>query len=84
MEGRRGSRGNDDFIIQQEFVRKKVILGDHQMRRLSLPHLPQCKGAVLPLLPTPPPHLPPAKVFLSSPYNAVFHGMPAYQGSETM
>lgn len=37
MEGRRGIRGNYDFIIQQEFVRKQVVLGDHQTRRLSLP-----------------------------------------------
>lgn len=83
MERRRGIRGKHDFIIQQEFARKQVMLGDHQTRRLSLPHLPQCKGAVLPLLP-PPSHLPPDKVFPSSPYNVVFHGMPAYQDSETM
>lgn len=82
IEGRRGSRGNDDFIIQQEFVRKKAVLGDHQTRRLSLPHLPQCQGAVLPLLPPPISATP--KAFLSSPHNAGFHGVPAYQGPETM
>lgn len=83
MEGRREIRGNYDFIIQQEFVRKQVMLGDHQMRRLSLPTSHNAKVQCY-LFSHPPSHLPPDKVFLSSPYNVVFHGMPAYQDSETM
>lgn len=69
MEGRRGIRGNYDFIIQQEFVREQVMLGDHQTRHLSLPHLPQRKGAVLPLLPLP--HL----IYAQTKYSRAHHIM---------